>query len=105
MPWEMKTGDEQVTRWQAGIDLALASEIIFLASRRCGGTPTINKAATLDVDDSTVVEALITSAESATAGKLFVEIEVTFPSGEKITLPDNGYESLIFYQDQGPPPP
>lgn len=105
MPWEMKTGDQQVTRWQAGIDLADATDIVFLASRVCGGTAEINKAGSLDPTDSTIVEVLIESSESTPAGKLFVEIEATFPDGQKITLPDDGYESLIFKKDQGPPPP
>ena len=100
--WHIKRGDQVETRWQAGIDLSDATQILFLAARDCDAPPEINFEATLDPGDPTVVIALITSTMSEEVAYYYVEIQATFPNGEVITLPAEGYCALIVSADLGP---
>ena len=101
--WHMKQGDQVNTRWQAGIDLTDATELLFLASTECDAPAEIEVVGTLDPDDSTIVIVLITSTMSEdNTGYFYVEIQATFPNGEVITLPAEGYCALIISPDLGP---
>jgi hypothetical protein len=100
--WHMKRGDQVNTRWQAGIDLTDATELLFLASTECDAPPEIEVIGTLDPDDPTIVEVLITSTMSEDVAYYYVEIQATFPNGEVITLPEEGYCALIVAPDLGP---
>jgi hypothetical protein len=101
--WHMKRGDQVNTRWQAGVDLTDATELLFLASTECDAPPEIETTGTLDPDDPTIVVVLITSTMSEdNTGYFYVEIQATFPNGEVITLPAEGYCALVISPDLGP---
>ncbi len=99
MPFEMKQSDQVETRWRAGIPIDTADEILFLAARQKGAPPVIEKVAAADPADSTVAVVTITSDESAEAGTLYVELQATYPDGQIISFPDDGYETLLIRPD------
>jgi hypothetical protein len=99
MTFYMKQSDQVDTRWRAGIPVDTASELLFLAARQKNSPADIEKVVGADPADPNVVVAPITSAESADIGTLYVEVQATYPDGQVITLPANGYERLVIIPD------
>lgn len=102
MPFEMKEGDAVDTRWQAGIDVSDATELLLFASLDCAAPPDFEVTASVDPDDGTVIVARVEPPDSDTVGRYHVEIQATFPDGQVITFPDKDWETLIISPDLGP---
>lgn len=102
MTFEMKAGDTVDTRWRTGIDVATATELLLFASLDCDAPPDFEVTASTDPDDGTIVIARVGPPDSDEAGRYYVEIQATFPDGQVITFPDQGYETLIISPDLGP---
>lgn len=99
---QMKAGDTVDTRWQAGIDVSDATELLLFASLDCAAPPDFEVTASADPDDGTIIVATVEPPDSDDVGRYYVEIQATFPDDQVITFPAKGYGTLIISPDLGP---
>lgn len=102
MPQIIKQHDEIILNWPLNVSLTDTIAIRFLMnSSRRPNPPSVDKEATLDPEDDTVVVVSLTSDDTAVAGRFNVEFETVWSDGQIITFPAKGYERLIVVPDLG----
>lgn len=99
MGHDVKAGDRVTLQWELGRDVSAASAVEIHIAPYAGGTPIVNRAATVDGQNGKLVSATLTSLETAIAGRYYVEIEATWPNGDVITFPGSGFEVLQIHRD------
>lgn len=98
----IKQYDAIKLRWSAQVDLTEVTEVRFLMSTSTRPVePVIDKLGNVDPIDSTVLEVVLETDETAVPGKYNVEFETTWSDGQVVTFPGKGYEKLVISADLG----
>lgn len=93
----VKRNDRVIRRWQANDDLDAATQVRFIVKNSDGVL--IDRNISSGNIDGEIVSVELQTEETADAGEWNVEIEATFPDGQVITYPDNGYLKLYIVED------
>lgn len=103
MPHYVKRHDQVELRWQLSADVSGATEVRVLASTTQDDSGlVVDRVASVDPDDPTVVVLTVLSSETVLPVRLYVEIQTTWADGQVVTFPERGYERLVIASDLGP---
>lgn len=108
MSFQIKKGDtlpalECVIQAPAGsaLDLTSAVAVKFIMSPRAGGTPKVDRAATIVTPGEGRVKHVWQAADTDTAGSFIAEWEVDWGGGNKQTFPRSDYIAIQIIKDLG----